>query len=245
MNKSLVTAVLTSLLSSAGVAQELRLFEESQSAATEEFTAATPQRAAAQGNGQPAFTLRSLSRFGDRYQATLVDRAGQTSRLDWTAGETTPVQNSGGFTVVAAGSTSLSLQHPPGDSCISAELVGVFCAANNRSELRLAVAAPLASNGAQPTMSDAERFGGPAPMGPAAAVNVDPAQNGQRVYINPFTGQPETMPQNSAEQGNSRQELRAMRLRQLEQQRINDADIPPGMQRVRTPFGDRLMPIRE
>jgi hypothetical protein len=35
-------------------------------------------------------------------------------------------------------------------------------------------------------------------------------------------------------------------LRQFEQSAvIEDADIPPGMQRVRTPFGDRLVPVRE
>ena len=43
-----------------------------------------------------------------------------------------------------------------------------------------------------------------------------------------------------------RQEARAARLRQFEDSAtINDADVPAGMQRVRTPFGDRLMPIRE
>lgn len=243
-------------------AQELSLFEQPVREAVQQAIPMGPEQPFANGNGQPAYTLRGISRFGNQYHATLINRAGEVAKVSWNAGETPRVANSG-FTIVAAGPATLSLAHPPGDSCISADLAGVSCSDGNRSELRLTVAMPLASNGVAPM---------PAAMGPnqqnpnfirdsatgapvnpfeAAAIQqrVDqPQQNGQQVFINPFSGEPEVMPQVSPEElaaRQQRQELRAQRLQQFEQPRVNDADVPPGMQRVRTPFGDRLMPIRE
>ena len=256
--------VALALLAPAAQAQELRLFEPIEGEA-----AAVPvpdQGFVPQANGQPAYTLRSVSRVGDQYHAVLIDRSGQVIKVSWKEGESPALPNSG-FNLVSTGSSSsVALQHPLGDNCVSAELLGVRCAAANRSELHLAVAAPLASNGVPPPamMTGAQGFvdnGNPGmgPNAPAAYVNdgvvgvfppgVNGAQNGQQVFINPFSGEPEVMPQVSPEelaQRQQRQGLRAARLQQFEQQqRINDADIPPGMQRVRTPFGDSLMPIRE
>src|SRR5690606_36101826 len=108
-------------------------------------------QAFAPANGQPAYTLRSLSRFGDRYQATLVNRAGETAKANWRVGETAQVQNSG-FTIVAANAGTLSLTHPGGDACVAAPAVGVTCSSGERSELRLTPAASLASNGVNTSM---------------------------------------------------------------------------------------------
>jgi hypothetical protein len=253
-------ALFWALLTPAVIAQDLRLFEEPERDPAEQAAPAPEQAFMTPTNGQPAYTLRSVSRFGDQYQAVLIDRGGQAVKVMWNEGETASVPNSG-FTIAAAGSAStVSLMHPAGDSCISSELVGVSCSAANRSELRLAPAAPLASNGAPPVgvmpQQANQGFFGAAPMGPQyngdpaalAAMQQAAAQNGQQVFLNPFSGQPEVMPQVSPEEQaarQQRQELRAARLRQFEQQRIEDADIPPGMQRVRTPFGDQLMPIRD
>jgi hypothetical protein len=260
----LLSATIALCATSAIKAQDLRLFEEPERDPADLAAPAPDQNFMVPGNGQPAYTLRSVSRFGSQYQAVLIDRSGQTVKVNWNEGETAPLPNSG-FNVVAAGSaSSVSLLHPAGDTCINSALVGVSCSAPNRSELQLAPAAPLASNGA------ASAFVGPqqgapgffdnsanAPLGQAQgfvengvfAPGVDPAQGGQQVFINPFSGEPEVMPQISPEEQaarQQRQDLRAARLRQFDQQqRVDDADIPAGMQRVRTPFGDRLMPIRE
>ncbi len=248
-------------------AQELRLFEPTEGEPVAAAPAGPEQPFATVGNGQPAYTLRSVSKFGDQYHAVLVDRSGQTVKVSWKEGESAPVPNSA-FTVVSSGSSStVSLNHPAGDGCVNAALVGVRCVDGNRSQLSLAVAAPLASNTQVPVLPQgAQGFvdngNGGMVMGPNAPAGffndgvvgtfppgVDPAQSGQQVFINPFSGEPEVMPQVPPEEQaarQQRQELRAARLRQFEQQqRIEDADIPAGMQRVRTPFGDRLMPIRE
>lgn len=236
-------AVLMVMHCSWGQAQELRLFEELESDAAPDAMQ-SPEQVFMQGNGQPAYTLRSLSRFDNQYQAVLVNRAGEISKLAWQEGETPQVLNSGGFTVASVGSASLSLQHPPGDACVAAITAGVTCVTGDRSELRLTVAAPLpptvAALPTQPANPFVEGQMGPMP--------VDPAM-GEQVFINPFSGEPEVMPQISEQERAdriARQQLRADRLRQFEQSAvIEDADIPPGMQRVRTPFGDRLVPIRE
>lgn len=253
-----VPLVLGCVCVQAASAQDLRLFEEPDAEPTDQVVGAVPQEAFT-GNGQPAFTLRSISRFGDQYHATMLNRAGELVPVSWIAGQNAPVANTG-FTVVAAGPGTLSLAHPAGDSCVNAPLAGVSCADGARSELRLAVAAPLASNGAPPVqgvpgqqqgfINDGGQMGPPNPFDPAAvqAAQQQAAQNGQQVFINPFSGEPEVMPQLSPEEQaarQQRQEMRRARLRQFEQPVIEDAEVPPGMQRVTTPFGDRLMPIRE
>ncbi len=247
----IAAAVALTLTAQATIAQELRLFEEPEADPAEQVTPTGPEQVFNQGNGQPAYTLRSISRFGDQYQAVLINRSGEVTKVNWNAGDTAPIPNSG-FNIVAAGPATLSLQHPPGDACVNSAPVGVSCSSGNQSDLRLTVAVPLASNGVMPPVQGPQApdgfFGnGAVPMGPNG-FPVDPAQNGQQVFINPFSGEPEVMPQMSEEEAMARaqrQEVRAERLRQFEQQRIEDADIPAGMQRVRTPFGDRLMPIRD
>lgn len=262
-----LTLVLSALPVVVAHAQELRLFEPTEGEPAVAVPAGPEQPFTAVGNGQPAYTLRSVSHFGDQYQAVLIDRSGQTVKVTWKEGETAPVPNSA-FTVGATGSSkSVALNHPAGDGCVNALQLGVSCLDGSRSQLSLAVAAPLASNGVVPVMQQGVQAGfvdntngAVGPNAPAGFFNdgvigafppgVDPAaQNGQQVFINPFSGQPEVMPEIPPQEQaarQQRQELRAARLRQFEQQqRIEDADIPAGMERVRTPFGDRLMPIRE
>jgi hypothetical protein len=241
------------LLTTPAVAQELRLFEQPEGEAQQQDLPVNNEQVFGQG-GQPAYTLRSISRFGDRYEAVLINRTGGTAKVNWRAGETAPLLNSGGFNIVAAGPGTISLTHPAGDSCVTAPAVGVACSSSDRSELRLVVAAPLASNGVMPPQGPQQQadgfFQAADPLGVNAAQgNIPPDVNGQQVFINPFSGEPEVMPQIPEEERvarQQRQELRAARLRQFEQgAQIPDAAIPPGMERVRTPFGDRLIPIRE
>ncbi len=257
--QSLTLVVASSLfLAQSAMAQELRLFEEPEGEAQQQVMPTSPEQVFNTGGGQPAYTLRSISRFGDQYHAVLVNRAGEIARVSWNAGETPQVPNSG-FNVIAAGPSTLSLQHPVGDACVSSEPVGVSCAAGNQSVLRLTVAVPLASNGVAPVMGPQQPDGffgnGNVQNGQAGftdqAVGVYPpgaVVDGQQVFINPFSGEPEVAPQISPEElaaRQQRQELRAARLRQFEAQRIEDTEIPAGMERVRTPFGDRLIQTRE
>ena len=62
---------------------------------------------------------------------------------------------------------------------------------------------------------------------------------------NPFSGELQEAPNLSAEEITAREErrqARAEQFRNFEIVRIADDEIPEGMQRIRTPFGDRLEP---
>ena len=65
---------------------------------------------------------------------------------------------------------------------------------------------------------------------------------------NPFTGELQTLPDRTPEEEAERNRIRAERaerFRNFEVVRIPDNEIPEGMQRVRTPFGDSLEPIED
>jgi hypothetical protein len=76
-----------------------------------------------------------------------------------------------------------------------------------------------------------------------------PGPGGQGFFVNPFSGQAELVDQQSPDQQSARearQRARGERLNRLvEASRIPDDQVPAGMRRVTTPFGDRLVPERE
>lgn len=236
----LVVALL--LASTAASAQDLRLFEEIEADPVNQ-TEARPQMQPTNTSAQPAFTLKGLSRFGDVYKVMLVNRSGQVARLNWQPGQQSELEGFSGFTVVAADAGGVTLQQPPEDSCLPMDTLGVSCTSATMATLQLAPAAALAVNGSapQPPVAFGGRSGQPEP-----ATLVD--ANGQQVFINPFSGQPETVQPLSEEerqQREARQRERAARLGAFEVQRIAPEDVRPGMRVVRTPFGDREVPIRE
>ncbi len=120
-------------------AQELPLLGEREREALQPAMI-VPEQGIAPGSGQPAYTLRSLTRIGNRYKVSLLSRSGQTTTVSWRAGEPAPVGNSGGFAIASVGPGFVMLQHPPGDPCVIVPTAGVKCAAPDRSVLRLVVA---------------------------------------------------------------------------------------------------------
>lgn len=245
--------------------QTLTLFEPTE---TNGAPADQPQPAAVgflPAGGQPAFTLRSAGRIGDRYHVVLVNRDGTVAKVQWQEGQTVQVPGFGGFTVTQVSSRSVRLNQP--ETCISAPERGVSCLDSNQAELRLASAAPAV---AQAQMMPAAPVGPSVQQDPFAAAAAAAARNppqpnrgpnqqplgvvnvmgeggAQAVVINPFTGQPEAVPQLSPEEQAARmqrQRARAERMGRFVPQRIDDADVPPGMQKVSTPFGDTLVPIQ-
>lgn len=236
-------------------AQDLTLFEQIDADPIAAEQPAQPMPGMGMGmpqNGQPAFTLRGTSRFGDEYTTTLVNRNGEPVKVKWHQGETAVVPGFDGFSIVGVDSRNVSLVHPAFDSCIVAEQVGVRCSDGNTAVLSMATAVPLAINGTPPQsqLQDQPSFGIPSNavqgrLDPATAVYDGQAQ---QVFINPFNGQAEPVNQQTPEEMAARaerQQRRAERLNQLEAVRIDPRDVPPGMRLLRTPFGDRLVPARE
>jgi hypothetical protein len=243
--------LLTSLLSGWTAAQELTLFEQVETAPAEQPQAA-PQFMMNQ-NGQPAFTVRGTVRVGDLYRVSLVNREGVVKMLEWRAGERVTVPGADGYAVLDVQPRSVLLLQPQGDPCMEAPALGVSCNASGQSLLTLSTAAVLPPTMNQPAPTATAGVTGPA-MGPQnpfeAAIQAQQAQQaaaGPAVFIGP-NGQQVVVDPNSPEMQaarDARQRARADRLGQFQPARIPDDQIPPGMRRVSTPFGDRLIPERE
>lgn len=247
-------------------AQELTLFEPVDADPVAEQVAGpqpfTPQ------NGQPAFTVRSTMRVGDSFRAVLIDRSGQSRAVTWQPGELTPVEGYDGFTIKSIDARSVALAHPASDPCVIASDQGVSCQDSSTSLLQLSTAAaPLPPTlnvvGPQPVNGIAPVAGiaNAPPMNPfEAAIQAQAAMeaNGgvpvpvpgvqQGAFVNPFTGQTQVVDPASPEVQQlraTRQQARQERLNRMEPQRIPADQVPAGMRVVTTPFGDRLVPIRQ
>lgn len=225
------------------MAQELNLFERTETE-PEAVQTAQPARVLNQ-NGKPAFTLRSTSRFGDEYQVVLLDRNGSPMKVNWHEGTSTKVPGAQGFEVVDVNPRLVSLVHPNEDACIADASKGVTCADGNIAILNLSNAAPIQA-GADGPANETAGASLEAASTDAGTNGTEPAE--PQVFLNPFSGQPEVLreiPEEERLARLQRQRERAARLDQFQPVRIDEADVPPGMRIDRTPFGDRLVPIRE
>lgn len=232
-------------------AQELSLFEATEGGA-EEAPRLMQQvgNINANANGQPAFTLKGLGRFGDEYHATLLDRNGESARVNWREGQRVQVPGFPDFALVGVVAGAVQVAFPPNEPCMTLEPSGISCLADNVAQLRVATVAPLANNGTPP-QNNAGNNGAPGNVPPGAqqgVVVMGPDAAGPGFFVNPFNGEVQPLPNNVTPEQQAvveRQQQRAARFRNVEPVRIDEADVPPGMQVVRTPFGDRLVPIRE
>ncbi len=228
------------------LAQELTLFEATQGQQGPE----APQQQSMQPLGPAAnaggFTLRSSSRFGDEYHSVLLDAAGNAIDVRWRSGQTVALPQHPGYAVVGVSGSELTLQQPDGVPCIPAEAAGVRCLDTGTALLSLATLSPLP--GAVASDADAAAVMGPQPVTTAEGDIVSTDANGNAVFINPFSGAvmpPEELTPEQAQARAERAQARAQRLQQFQPERIPEDQVPPGMRLVRTPFGDRLVPIRE
>lgn len=233
-------------------AQQLSLFEPTQTERQAPEAAAGPQQLPGIAMGivsDPAFTLSSAARFADSFQAVLKDRAGQSLVLGWQPGQRTPVPGYPGFSVVEANAKFVVLELPAQERCMTAPERGVACTGPNLAQLSLATLAPLEAAPAAPGESmDGMAIMGPqqVPFGPGDMVEGQMA--GEAVFVNPFVGIEDNTAQLSEAEVQARVDgarARAQRLQQFQPERIPEDQVPPGMRLVRTPFGDRLVPVRE
>jgi len=260
-----ITAVLSLLLlAGAALGQELTLFEPAETPAAEDKTAPAPTGLVNQ-NGQPAYSLRSSTRIGDNYTVELVDRQGKIVKVNWHAGDHTPIAGASGVTIEDIQQRTVILSLPANDPCVNLPSKGVSCLNGARAKLSLSTAAPLppTAQGGPPQPRGGTALGpnqGGVPQNPfEAAIQAQQAQaaaqglpvpnaGGPGTFVNPFTGKVEAVDQvSAADQAarDARQRARSERLNRVDQQRIPDNQVPTGMRRVTTPFGDRLVPVRE
>lgn len=252
------------LLSGSGMAQSLSLFEPLERSADRgdsvpapNLPVAPPGLAEVQAAG---FSLQGLARFGDEYQGTLRDAAGNTVQLSWREGERIPLPGYAGYAVLGAGAGSLQLQQP--QPCFPDPAQGISCDAPNVARLAMATRPPVEQaqtavqvQAPQPPQraGRAQRFNGPRTAGQPVFVSQGQAvmmnENGNTVIFNAADGQPLGPEQMQALINARAQELRARLANPggggaVQIDSVSVQEVPAGMRVVRTPFGDRLVPDR-
>lgn len=251
---SLLLVALVANFSSVAQAQSLTLFEPLESSPDTPSAPRPAQQTAALGqDGNPAYRLRSISRFGDDYRGVLMDRNGNRLDVFWRDGEQMALPGTGGHTLIEANSRQMVVQHANNDRCVKSEVSGVSCRGANLSVLTLATLSPLQVT-PQPQQVRGQtqipgqaqgQYRGRLPQGSNAvmleggeALVID--QDGNRVVINPFVDAAFAGPQPVDPAAD-----RLERVQQRNGERMNAQDLPAGMRMVSTPFGDRLVPVRE
>ena len=223
-----VVLVVVPLLLVAGsiCAQDLTLFEAVETPANAGGPSAAQAREQRNLPNGPAFTLLGTSRIGDTRRASLIDSDGKVVVVELSDENSTPIPDHSGYSIVSLGSGKVSISMPEDTPCIGSSDKGVLCGSNGLAELSLTTAAPIVLASSQENNNGApEQAGG--------------AEDGQPE--NPFAAALRAAAQNEASAQSGRP--RRNNGEGFEARRIADEDVPPGMRKVRTPFGDRLVEL--
>jgi hypothetical protein len=247
--KILITIV--SLDSTLVLGQELDLFQQIENGNTQQLENGRPQRSS-QSQSTPAFTLVGISRFGDKYFISLNNRDGGSVTVKYDGQEITNIDGYRGFRIAGVKSRMVSIRNPDSDPCIENLEKGVKCM-NGIAVLTFANGTPIKSKVKSNeilTIESSELESITINEGDAEVFEDSPDTiPGTNVLRrNPFTGELQTLPDRTPEEEAERNRIRAERaerFRNFEVVRIPDNEIPEGMQRVRTPFGDSLEPIED
>ncbi len=209
------------------------LFEDIEVAGSREPSAGSnrPVRESRVTTASPEFTLVGTSRIGDSYSAILQHRSGDNVVVRTGPGSTTAVAGYPDFLISDVGAGNLSLRYPVGTPCEDHLDQGVSCTnIANTARLVLVNGEALA---VQRAFNVQESDGGPAGTGAVEGVNPETGEP-----INPFEAIRAARaaglnPADGAAAANDRGRFTPRRIR--------DEDVPPGMRKVSTPFGDRLV----
>lgn len=180
--------------------------------------------------GPVAFVLIGTSQIGNQHRARLRNANGETVTVNLDAGGNGVIPGYPGFAVSRVGAREIELSHPVSSPCMGSQEQGVSCLGSHQSRLQLATAAPVAR-----------------PQTPTRSDEVDPNAAGQPDNNANADAAPADNPFAAA--------LRAARARgeaadpavmraegaRFRPRRIDPADVPPGAQLIRTPFGDRIV----
>lgn len=221
----MLMAVLAPSALMAQSAPRLSLFEgvESSSSATATLDATVVNGST---SNSVQFVLVGTSQIGDKHRARLRGADGQTITVDLDPRGITPIPGFPGYEISRVDARELEVRHPASMPCVPSREQGVTCAGTHQARLQLATAAavvrPATPVDGQPV--DAEQNAaataeGAAPENPFAAALRAARERGD-----------------AADPATVRAEGARFRPR-----RIDPADVPPGAQLIRTPFGDRIV----
>lgn len=200
-------------------------------------------------NTEPTFTLVGTSRFGEKYIVSLLSKDEKKITMEWTPGKIEAIDGYLNYGLANVGSRKATIRYPDAESCFSNLKSGVVCN-GNMALLTLSNADPIERSILNEPNEPAEVVGNPFEL--INDTNSD--QNSETIpgtnvlRRNPLSGELQTLPDLSPEEVAARERRRADRaeqFRNFEIVRIPDDEIPDGMRRVRTPFGDSLEPIED
>jgi hypothetical protein len=177
--------------------------------------------------GAIAFVLIGTSQIGDSFRARLRNSSGESVTVNLNAQGGSPVPGYPGFEVSRVNARELTIQHPSSSPCMASQDQGVSCTASDQSRLQLATAAAVVRQEVPAQDGD---------MGNSEQ-NSDNADNGSAAE-NPFAAALRAARERGEQVDPAVMRAESARFRP---RRIDPADVPPGSQLIRTPFGDRIV----
>jgi len=235
MNKKIVSIIALCITANI-YGQDLNLFQETERDLEKSDTQTRNTRNTTQST-VPVFTLVGTSRFGEKYLASLKHQNGRKIEIKWKDGTVIPIKEFNSFSIVDIGSRSVSIRYPADTPCVNSIDLGITCN-GNMAVLRLSNLAPIENNQVENNQVDNNQAEN-------RNVEIEENESVSNMIRNPFSGEMQEAPILTEEQKAEREERRQRRaeqFRNFEIVRIADDEIPEGMQRIRTPFGDRLEP---
>lgn len=248
MNKyQILMIALGLLLVGEGIqAQDLNLFQATDNPVERQENTRRASRNQ-QVTTEPAFSLIGTSRFGEKYFASLRARDGQTVLVNWTKGRIQEIEGYQGFSIADIKARTVTVRMPANE-CVSSEEKGVRCN-GDMALLSLSNAKPLASKNTESELKPDRPSANVETSEDKEAAESETTIGNTNVLIrNPFSGelqQAENLTPEELAAREERRQRRAEQFRNFEIVRIADDEIPEGMQRIRTPFGDRLEPVED
>lgn len=214
--------------------QGFALFEDIESTASSRSSRSPsrPSRGNRATTAEPEFTLVGTTRIGNQYSVMLRHKGGDTLLVKADPEGNTQIPDHSGYAVVNLSPGSVSIRYPGSTPCVEFSEHGVKCnSAGNIAELVLANGEPLSPTVATRRVQNGNN------SNPAGNGNGGVAGNGdQNTVVNPFAA---LRARGNAPGSNG--EPRSSNNGNFTPRRIADEDVPPGMRKITTPFGDRLV----
>jgi len=226
--------------------QELNLFQETDKDRSDQSR--TPDRGTnQQGSIDPEFRLMGTSRFGEKYIVSLITKNKEKVNIEWLPGKILPIEGFKDFALANVSSRKATIRYPSSVICESNKEIGLSCN-GSMAILTLNNAKPIENIESLSGKNIDDNFDITDEELSLRENDVDTLPGTNILRRNPFSGELQTLPDLTPEEIASREQRRAERaeqFRNFEIIRIADEDIPTGMRRIRTPFGDSLEPIDE
>jgi hypothetical protein len=221
-NLTLLLVLLCIAMPGFSYSQQLNLFEEIETNNNSPRDARNRTASGSQAGAASAeFTLIGTSRIGGKYSVIIQHRGGDTLMVKAGPNSSTQIPGYSGYLMLNVDSGHISIRYPENVPCVEFRDQGVSCDGANIAALSLANGEPLPGQEVETSLA-------------AGRSNETAADE---LPTNPFEAllsRENNVPVSNRDGNFDRRERFTPR-------RIDPEDVPPGMNVVSTPFGDRLV----